>query len=429
MRRWRWSAARSGTSFDPKVVEVLYRRYRDLEAMARTSNVESMKLSTDIKIAPDAAPAAGYVGSDAAPPLRTDHAPPVDFLSSIAAARSEVQMLFEVAQAVGSSLSLPETLSVVAHRMQALVPHDTFLVYLQRDNKLEAEYATGVGADVFGCLSIPVGEGLSGWVAENRKPICNGNPAVETGYLKDSTKVTALRSTLAVPLEGIAGLIGVVAVYSRQADAFTKDHLRILLAASSKLGLSIENSLRFEQAETSAGTDFLTGLPNGRSLFMHLQKQMMLCRQEQKPLAVLVCDVDGFKQINDRHGHLEGDRFLRRLSAVLKEKCRGTDYVARMGGDEFVVVLTDADEITAARMKDRLRESSAELAGYEFGSNAYALSIGAAQLNDELTEPEELLAEADRRMYKAKRTHHAALLQPAATPKRASASSRLRIVS
>jgi len=302
------------------------------------------------------------------------------------------------------------------------------VVYLQRDNRLEAEYATGVGADVFGCLSIPVGEGLSGWVAENRKPIRNGNPAVETGYLKDATKVTALRSTLAVPLEGIGGVIGVVAVYSRQPDAFTKDHLRILLAASSKLGLSIENSLRFEQAETSAGTDFLTGLPNGRSLFLHLQKQMQICKQEQKPLAVLVCDVDGFKQINDRHGHLEGDRFLRRLAAVLKEKCRGTDYVARMGGDEFVVVLTDADELTSLRMKDRLREASAELAGYEFGSDAYALSIGAAQLSEELTEPEELLAEADRRMYKAKRTHHAALLQPASPSKRAS-STRLRIVS
>jgi diguanylate cyclase (GGDEF)-like protein len=232
-----------------------------------------------------------------------------------------------------------------------------------------------------------------------------------------------------VPLEGIAGVIGVVAVYSRQSDAFSKDHLRILLAASSKLGLSIENSLRFEQAENSAGTDFLTGLPNGRALFQHLQKQMVLCKQEQKPLAVLVCDVDGFKQINDRHGHLEGDRFLRRLSAVMKDKCRGTDYVARMGGDEFVVVLSDADELTAARMKDRLREASAELAGYEFGSDTYALSIGSAQLNEELSEPEEILAEADRRMYQAKRHHHAAHTQPAAQSKRGAASSRLRIVS
>ena len=126
---------------------------------------------------------------------------------------------------------------------------------------------------------------------------------------------------------------------------------------------------------------------------------------------------------------MEGDRFLRRLAAVLKDKCRGTDYVARMGGDEFVIVLTDADELTAIRTKDRLREASAELAGYEFGSDAYALSIGSAQLSEALIEPEELLAEADRRMYKAKRSHHASQAAQPPTPSKRGSSSRLRIVS
>ena len=117
------------------------------------------------------------------------------------------------------------------------------------------EYVSGDNFRLFSSLRIPVGHGLSGWVAENRKPIINGNPSVEPGYLNDPTKFSTLRSALAVPLEGLDGVVGVLTLYHAETDAFTPDHLRILLAISSKMALAIENALKYRQAESSAVTD------------------------------------------------------------------------------------------------------------------------------------------------------------------------------
>ena len=182
------------------------------------------------------------------------------FLFSIAAARQEAQTLFELSQDLGASLSLPETLSVFSVKLRRLVPYDAIAIYIQRGKELVPEHVNGDNFRLFSSLRIPVGQGLSGWVAHNKKPIINGNPSVEPGYLNDPTKFSTLRSALAVPLEGVAGSIGVLALYHGETDAFTSDHLRILLAVSSKMALSIENALKYEQAENSATTDYLTDL-------------------------------------------------------------------------------------------------------------------------------------------------------------------------
>jgi diguanylate cyclase (GGDEF)-like protein len=201
----------------------------------------------------------------------------------------------------------------------------------------------------------------------------------------------------------VGGIIGVISLYHNAGEAYTRDHLRILLAISSKLGLSIENSLRFREAEDHAVTDFLTNLPNGRSLFMHLEQEIARCKRARMPLAVLVSDLDGFKQINDMFGHLEGNRILRRVASVLREVCRESDYVARMGGDEFVIVLPGITDPELGPIVERLREAVAESGRKEFGQTMYTLSVGASQLGPDLDQAEQLLAEADREMYKAKR--------------------------
>ena len=111
-----------------------------------------------------------------------------------------------------------------------MVPYDSLAIYVLRDENLRAEYVNGENFRLFSSLEIPLGQGLSGWVAENRKPIVNGNPAVEPGYLNDETKFTTMRSALSVPLIGFNGTVSVLTLYHSERDAFTKDHLRILLA-------------------------------------------------------------------------------------------------------------------------------------------------------------------------------------------------------
>jgi diguanylate cyclase (GGDEF)-like protein/putative nucleotidyltransferase with HDIG domain len=395
-------SAESGKAFDPKVVQVLEKRYRHLEnlALARSSNDVNSPLSTEIRIERGPAPDAGFekVAQDPTGQETT-------FLSSIAAARQEAQSLFELSQDLGASLSLGETLSVFSVKLKPMVPYDAIAIYILRNDELIPEYVNGDNYRLFSSLRIPLGQGLSGWVAQNRKPIVNGNPSVEPGYLNDPTKFSTLSSALAVPLEGVAGIIGVLALYRGERDAFTTDHLRILLAVSSKMALSIENALKYQQAESSATTDYLTGLPNARSLFLELDRELARCKRDQSSLIVMVSDLDGFKQVNDRFGHLEGNRVLRLYAQALKESCREYDYVARMGGDEFVVVAPGLAVDAAVKKGEQMR-ALAKQAGFEIcAEDILSLSVGQAVYPDDGTDAEQLLAQADRRMYIEKQKH------------------------
>ena len=407
----------SGTSFDPQVVEILQRRFQELERLTKSKSKEKqrMSVSTDIKVQNGLAPAAGF---ETPHNSRTqgDASEPADFLSSIGAARQEVQALFELSQDLGNSLSLSETLSVLGVRLKRIVPFDAMAVYLVCDNKLVPEHVSGDNSRLFASLEIPIGQGLSGWVAENRKPILNGNPSVESGYLNDSSKYSTLHSALAVPLEGSAGVIGVLTLYHAERDTFERDHLRILQAVSSKLALSIENSLKYRQAETSATTDYLTGLPNSRSLFVCLDSELSRARRNNTSLTLLVCDLDGFKQVNDRFGHLMGDQVLRAFASGLRDCIREYDYVARMGGDEFVLILPGLrPEVVPAKIQQI--SEVARRAGLEVcGEEGVGLSVGEAYCPIDGSSAEDLLAQADRRMYMAKQTRKTPRRSPLFAP-------------
>jgi len=394
----------AGKSFDPKVIEVLRRRYFELEKMAKQQPPEARaKLSTDVKVERGAAPATGF--AERVTMVRPSTQP--DFLNSIAAARLEARTLFELTHNLGNSLRLDETLLILADGVSKVVPHQAIAIYLLRDKKLVPEFVSGENSRLFSALEIPFGQGLSGWVAQNRKPILNGNPSVEPGYLNDPTKFSTLRSAVAVPLEGATGVLGVLALYGAAAESFSTDHLRVLLAISSKLGVAIENALKFRLAETSATTDFLTGLLNARSLFQELDNEIGRCRRERNKLQLFVCDLNGFKEINDNYGHLEGNKLLREFAERLKEACRGYDCVARMGGDEFVVVAPGLQSENAAELAQRIQDIAKEASQLVGSSHSFSVSVGTACFPEDGATAEELLTEADRRMYVAKQQHYA----------------------
>jgi len=397
---------RAGTSFDPQIVAILERNYVELERMAQMTEDTAVPhtLSKTVKVERGLAPATGFERDDPTTQGATENA---DFLTSIASARQEAQTMFELSQDLGVSLSLSETLSVLSMRLRRMIPYDSIAVFVNRNGWLLAELVSGENFRMLSSLKIRVGEGLCGWVAENCKPIVNGNPQVEAGYVVDPGKHTTLQSALVVPLEGLSGVVGVLAMYHTNRDAFTPDHLRILLAVASKVALSVENALKYQQAESSATTDYLTGLPNARSLFVHLAQEVARCRRTKTPLAVMVCDIDGFKQINDSFGHLEGDKLLREFCTRLKEACRGYDYVARMGGDEFVITAPGLTPDAAKEKAERLNQAAIESGRHVCGRELITLSVGTVFCPDDGYDVERLLAEADRRMYSMKQIHHA----------------------
>jgi diguanylate cyclase (GGDEF)-like protein/putative nucleotidyltransferase with HDIG domain len=394
----------SGRSFDPNIVAILQRRYRELEGTARREAIQVKGLSTNATISRGERPAAGFEETRAGASANDK----IGFLKSIASARLEVQTLFELSGDLGQSLCLSDTLSIFASKLKIMIPHDLICIYTIREDVLHPEYVTGSEHNLFSSLRIPVGQGLSGWVAENNAAVVGGNPAVESGYLNDPTVTTNLKSALAIPLEEDGSAIGVVSLYSRDKGAFSRDHLRVLQSLGPRLGAALSNGRKLSEAQDSAVTDYLTGLPNSRSLYLHLDEEMARCRQRGAYLAVLLCDLDGFKKINDEYGHLEGNRALKAIAAALKECCRSSDYVARMGGDEFVLVLPGLDEAKLEENVARFR-TAVEMAGIELGFAGLSLSIGAVFLSDSNgdADADAILAEADRRMYANKRRRKA----------------------
>ncbi|MDQ6707645.1 MAG: diguanylate cyclase [Acidobacteriota bacterium] len=384
----------SGRSFDPKIVAMLQSRYVELEQMAKSQPIPPSRLSKGLKILNGAAPAAGF-----------ETAGPGDFITSIATATREAQAMFELTENLGTSLSLEETLPVIARTVKRMVPYDAFAVFLLKERILHPEFVDGPSSRLVASLEIPIGAGVSGWVAENNTPIINGNPTVEPGYAPCPGGGNILRSALAVPLPGANGAIGVVAVYNSEKDAFTKEHLRLLSEVSAKAVLSVENALKYREAASSATTDYLTDLPNARSLFVHLQTELDRCKRLNLPLAVLVCDLDGFKQVNDRFGHLEGNKVLWGIAKGLKENCRENDYVARMGGDEFVVVLPGTSPGQISIKAHQITRIAVQAGRELLGEDILSISVGEASYPECGSSPEELLAEADRQMFRAKRRY------------------------
>jgi diguanylate cyclase (GGDEF)-like protein/putative nucleotidyltransferase with HDIG domain len=393
-------AEQSGKSFDPRVVNCLMKRYRELEVKARLESTDPSRIGANVRVERGGSPGTGLAASVALIPMTESLGK--NFRIAISDARMEFQTLVEITNDLGSSLSLSETLALLAVRLEKTIHHDTVVIYIRQGDELIPSFVKGESFRLFSSLRIPIGQGISGWVAENDRVIVNGNPAVEAGYLNDPRKVTALRSAIAVPLRGREQVIGVLTLYHLSGEAFTSDHRRILVNISPKVGLVIENSLHFQNAKTAAEEDELTGLLNSKSLFQQLNDQVMTCGKRGGSLAVIVMDLDGFKRANDEHGHLAGNRVLANVAAGLRRICRSSDLVARMGGDEFVMVLPEPGEYVEAAMM-RIAEVGARAAEAAGCGSAITISAGVAKYPLDALDAEGLLERADERMYENKR--------------------------
>ena len=325
-----------------------------------------------------------------------------DFLSTISAARRETYELFQLSQELGRSLSLSETLSTFVAHLERLTPSDGLAIFLEREGRLVPEFASGPECSLVYGLELEIGKGISGSVAETGQPRRNADPALEFTCSKNDGKATAMRSALAVPLEGAQGSVGVLTLYRRQPNAFTTDDQRVVLEVSGRLATSIANSLHYQSAADSATTDSLTGLDNARSLFLHLDSELARCGRSGEPLTVLVCDLDGFKAVNDIHGHMAGNNVLKAVAAVLKANCREYDFVARMGGDEFVMVLPGLPEGAVSTRSKVLADAVAQAAEEACAGSGVSISVGQARYPDDGRDAEAMLAHADQRMYQSK---------------------------
>ena len=410
----------SGKQFDPSVVTVFERCHAEAELRAEAIGQSAFTpLNTEIEVWRGIAPGAGFeAGSDENAPVRTalieDERRPeipsgLESLSLIAAASQEAQTLFEMSQSLGNSLSPSETVSVMASRLHRLIPYDICALYLRQGDTLTSRFIDGERAKQFISVPIELGEGISGWVAQSGKPILNGNAAVEPGCPMGADGNPLLRTAISIPLFDLQQQVfAVLTLYAAKADSFLRDHLRILQAMESKLSLSLGNALQFRRTETDAETDFLTGLPNARRLFLQLEAELEACRKVEGRLVIVVCDLNAFKDVNDRRGHLAGNRLLSLIAEGFRTTCAGRETVARMGGDEFVFLLPELDAELAPDRLEAIADAVATASRRTGQGIRVSASVGAAFFPADGTTAEELLALADRRMYLDKQRYYSA---------------------
>jgi diguanylate cyclase (GGDEF)-like protein len=177
-----------------------------------------------------------------------------------------------------------------------------------------------------------------------------------------------------------------------------------LQAIASKLGFTVEDTVKHRGEEESASTDYLTGLPNAKSLFVHLDAEISRCERSGDSLGVFVADLDGFRQINETLGQVRGNKLLQMFGAFLKDSCRQYDYAARIGGDEFVLVAPGLRADAASEMAERIDGILKHLRNS--GADRLTVSIGQSFYPADGRSAEELLTAADRRLYALKQARN-----------------------
>jgi diguanylate cyclase (GGDEF)-like protein len=164
-------------------------------------------------------------------------------------------------------------------------------------------------------------------------------------------------------------------------------------------GALLDQARLFDQVRTMAVSDSLTGLANYRRLLAVMEAELDRSRRTQRPFSVVLFDMDGLKAINDQYGHLTGSRAIVRLGKILRTHCRAIDTPARYGGDEFALILPEANSDIAARIVTRIREKLAA----DSEAPAISASAGISAYPEDGDTPEKLLAAADRALYRMKR--------------------------
>ena len=214
-------------------------------------------------------------------------------------------------------------------------------------------------------------------------------------------------SLMIAPMRGGVRIQGLIALGRTELPPFNELDLELLQTLAFQLTSVLEHAMLLSDLERLAVTDGLTGLYNYRHFQDRYREEMNLCRRYQHPLAIMLIDLDGFKQVNDTYGHLEGDYLLVQLADVLRNTLRNTELIARYGGDEFVVMMPSTNLQGGVAAANRILRAVRETHFLDtMGEPRFSitLSIGVAAYPNSTQNPVELLEKADEALETAKRS-------------------------
>ena len=365
------------------------------------------------------------------PPEGTVYRDPIWLEEQLRQRETEIRMLREITALVGAEHDLQTVFDRVAACARDLIDAETVTIPVLAADNLTYTYraAAGAHADELIDSTLSTDVGICGWVLRNRKPWWHG-------VLDDLTDQERNRweheagSVILVPLIGHERFLGGIAGMNKR-GGFDQRDFDLLTLFACQVSVAIENAMYVQELSEAqehaeayreklealntrlkrtnaelqrlAVHDPLTGLPNRTLILDRLQQAMHESHRHEQPMALIMIDLDHFKEVNDTLGHSTGDSLLISVGQNLAMALRAPDTLGRLGGDEFAVVLPETDRDAAAVVADKLQTALA--APIRLGHNSFSVSasMGVAMYPEHGEDPSSLMKCADIAMYLAKR--------------------------
>ena len=354
--------------------------------------------------APAAAPSAGaglLGGGRALPALSEEDSALLESSPQLLAA------YFEILTVLAADLNFEHNLDECVRAIREAVGGERAALFLQEGEGFVLRRAQGFSELVEQRLRLPLDGPLLAdpvW-REDAEPVAAASDDPDLRRL-----LRGSRSVLSAPLSVDGRRLGAIVVLSPLPNAYETSHARFLLLAAGRLAAAVASSLALERMFREAQSDPVTGLPNVRAAMQRLDLEISRASRGDLPLAVLFLDIDRLKPVNDRYGHRAGDQLLAETARRLSAAMRRYDFLARVGGDEFLAILPGLRPADIAVRVEHLRRAIAGrgvtvLPGTVIDAS---VSIGAASFPLDGVESDALVAVSDRRMYADKRGHSGA---------------------
>lgn len=306
--------------------------------------------------------------------------------------------IFEAAMQLHGSLDAGEVVSVAMEALPRLVRADSWAVFMKSEHADRLEVVRAINAEALttgpfvdlSSLEVPLVRAIN-----ERAPITTGSGDLES-------------LTLSVPLFAGWRLVGAVEAARRRDNgneaSFSEGDARAVELVCGALAIALANAIDYHNAERQTLIDDLTRLYNVRNLYRTLDIEIRRARRYASSVSVVFMDLDGFKLVNDAYGHRAGSVTLTEVAEVITSSVRDSDFVARFGGDEFVLMLPETGARAALQMAERVRThiSSHRFSGGVGASIHLTASFGVASFPEHAAEPEKLIELADAAMYEAK---------------------------
>ncbi|MCL4479319.1 MAG: sensor domain-containing diguanylate cyclase [Deltaproteobacteria bacterium] len=322
-----------------------------------------------------------------------------------------IEILHELGKTLTSTLDLKEVLSIIMQKISELLkPTNWSLLLIDEEHQqLFFEIAVGENADKLKDMKLQIGEGVAGWVAMTGEVVVLPDVSKDPRFTPKMDQLTHFKtqSIICVPLKSKGKVLGVVELINNIKDqAFDPEEINVLLTLADYAAIAIENAKYLQRVQELTIKDDLTTLYNSRYLYIMLESEMERSKRYGLHFSIIFLDIDHFKLVNDRHGHLIGSRVLKETAEVIKQNLRKPDIPIRYGGDEFVVLMPETDKKGAYKVAARIRES---LNSYRFLREEgfeimLTASFGVSAFPEDTDNTLDLVRLSDQAMYRVKET-------------------------